>query len=236
MDERSRCLYCETLLMTVNREEAASMSDHGGIGRFQVANNIIKRILKDWQVEDHGRMQYLISSYFRARTLQFMYAFSRNDFKRGKGIKRALIQPLTMYSFLTIPWVIFNFIDTMFFKMIYNGYCEKCGWKYVQRMGNEGHSPTECEYSQEYAAIIDSILSGKIARNEAGFKRLAVEKIASGKRSAYNDLCAEKDVLASILDVMCIWFSVVLILGGLVALVFPKMVALMQQLSGGVEL
>lgn len=238
LDERMRCLYCDALLMTVDREEIGTMpaGQVTGIGRFKLANNIIKRILTEWQVENVGRMQFLVSSYFRTRTFHFVYSFSRNDHKRGQEYRRFLIQPVNIYSILVIPWVIYDVLDSFFFRFLYNGYCKKCGWKYIRRIQEEVHSPTECEYNQEYGAVIDSILSGKIAQAEAGFKRLAAEKVAVGKRSAYNDLCSRHHVTSSIFDVLCIWVSVCFLLGILVAMLFPKVVAWISSMSGEMSL
>ena len=235
MDERNRCLYCESFLMTVDRDEEKAAAGQG-IGGFQAADRLIKIILKEWKLTDHGRSQFLVSSFFQSRTFRFVYNFSRHDYKRGKEYRRFFIQPLSLYSFLMIPWVVYNFFDSLFFRLMYNGYCSKCGWKYIQYTQDQGHSPTECEYNQEYAAVIDNILTGKITQVEAGFKRLASEKMAMGKRSAYIELSAGRNISEWILDVACIWFSILIMVAIIVVMVFPQVAALLHGISGDVEL
>ena len=232
LEERTHCLYCDTLLSTVTRDDTPPIESTQGIGGIKVEQTILKKVLRDSQIEAYGRMQYMMGSYFRSRTLHFMYQFSRSHFRMGRGFSRFFVQPLNATSFLTLPWVFYNFLDSLYFRMAYSsGYCLKCGWKYKQVSRKQVHDPVECEYCQEYTNIFKEVSSGNIAKTEREFKRVAAIKIASGKRSAYHDLCSSKSPLSAFVDVMGIWFTICLYLLLIVILVMPRVFVWMHMLE-----
>ena len=68
-----------------------------------------------------------------------MYRVSRQDYKMGKTYSRFLIQPLTAYSFLMVPWVIYDFLRfAVFSGLTYNGYCPRCDSKFILLPGPAG--------------------------------------------------------------------------------------------------
>jgi len=221
-DERSRCLYCNALLLMVEQGTAAEHEDSLTHEGFAQDDSIILQVIKDRQEVAHDRKFYIVGSYFCTRTLHFMYCFSRNEMKMGRKFRRWLVQPLNMGSFLIIPWVVWNLIDSLFIRLFYSAYCEKCGWKYKKLVSKGGHDPDECEYNQEYAQIIRDIMIGKILQTEDKFKQAAAEKIHAGKRSAYNELCTSKNFFSGVLDITTVWFSIALILLTVVLVVFPQ--------------
>jgi len=165
------------------------------------------------------------------QTFHFMYCFSRNEMKMGRTFRRRLIQPLNMGSFLTLPWVFFDMLDSLFFPMLYTAYCEKCGWKYKKISARTGHDPIECEYNQEYTEIIRDILTGKIVQAEPKFKEAAQAKALNGQRSAYNYLCNSRNFFSWITDVACVWFSISLFVLLFVLVVFPYLGLLVNNLE-----
>jgi hypothetical protein len=112
-------------------------------------------------------------------------------------------------------------IDSIAFRLRYIGYCEKCQCKYEPKPRIAGHDKDECEYNREYTSIVTSIMSGKIALNEDEYIKQANEKLAQGKRSAYQDLCSKKSGIWAFLDLMSIWLTVCLIIFGIVRLTLP---------------
>jgi len=170
----------------------------------------------------HDHMRYIIGSYFRLQTFHFLYCFSRNEFKMGPDYKRFWIQPLNFTSILMLPWVLVDIVDSLFFRLIYTGYCKECNWKYIGR--DVPHNPQQCAYNKEYTALINEILTGHIARSEEGFQKQAMAKIKEGQHSAYVDLRGRKSKYEGVLDVACIWFSCGLIVYGIVVVLFPLVV------------
>ena len=231
LDDRTHCLYCEAMLHNVSSEEENSLQRSSSIGGIQSVPPIIQQILKDYKTEYLGQMQMIMGSYFRARTLHFTYSFCRNDLKMGKTFKRFLIQPLSQASFLMIPWVVYDFWDSVFFHAAYNGFCPQCQWKYKKM--TQQHNPQECDYNREYKALMEDIMSGRIAKTEIDFKRLAFKKMKVGQSSAYNDLCASRNPLDGFLDVFCIWFSICLLIGVVVVLTLPMISQLTHKLELG---
>lgn len=201
-DKRMRCLYCDAFLVTVQKDDAAKDLS------LDKARAIVAQIIRDRRVSGEGHIQYVIASFFKTRTLYFMYAFSRNDYKAGRDYKRALIQPLNLSSFLIIPWVAYDFVDTFFFRLFYQGYCEKCGWKYNSLTQGREHDAKECVYNQEYTAIIEDVLSGRIVETEEKYAEIAAEKKAGGLRSAYLDLCGHESQASKFFDIFVILGSV----------------------------
>jgi len=206
-DDRQRCLYCNALIMTVDEDNSPIQEN-----MFAESDAIIEQVVRSKKLQTHDHIRYIVGSYFKTRTFQFMYKFSRNEFKIGRKYKRLLIQPLNMTSFLVLPWLIVDFIDSLFFRLFYQGYCEGCGWKFLKIFGGqESHSKEECDYNKEYTSLIKEILSGNICRTEKQFKNEAMHKIQQDERTAYNDLCREKHKYDAVVDVASIWFSIGLI-------------------------
>jgi hypothetical protein len=223
--DRLRCLYCDSILVET------SSSGEEKFGAVDGAS-VMSQFVRDRKLLAHGRMQYIVGSYFKTRTFHFMYAFSRNEFKIGKEFKRFFIQPLNMTSFLVIPWVVFNFLDSLTIRLTHHGFCEDCGWKYKKVYGKVGHDPRECEYCQEYMRVINDIVSGRITATEDELQKQALEKMAVGKRSAYKDLCSRRSFFSAVLDVTVIWVSIWLIIIFLVWVVFPSLYVMTFRMEG----
>ena len=227
-EERARCLYCDSILMSVDQDEAQELLQEktaGGIATSQLA--------KDRDMSRHENMRYLVGSYFRVRTFHFLYCFSRNEFKMGKEYKRFWVQPFDITSILALPWVAVNVVDSLFFRGIHNGYCADCNWKYLG--GHLRHDPVECEYNQEYTSLVKEVFNGHIAQTEDTFQQQALEKIHQGKRSAYFDLCSRKSKYEGVLDVACIWFSCGILVYLLVLILLPLGLKIIYALSSGGE-
>jgi hypothetical protein len=234
MDERARCLYCDTILVTTDRQEEAKKSP-AFLAGFSIAQGIVRKLFVGRASDNHARTQFLIGNYFKIRTFSFMYTFSRNEYKMGRTYQRALIQPLSVYSFFLIPWVVYNILDTIFFRLTYNTYCEKCQCKFIRYAGQKEHNPDECEYNREYSAVVNDIVSGRITETESNLKWLAGKKIQAKKKSAYRDLCAGEKGWQPVMDVMCIWFSICLVVITLVIGLFPKAIKTVTRVSGEME-
>ena len=213
LNERARCLYCDTLLVATETDDPAQLrKGFYNEERLEGEHPFVRWLLKDRGMERHGRMQFMIGSYFRVRTLKFMYSFSRNELKVNKDFKRFLVQPLSMMSFLTIPWVIWNVLDSVMIRFFYNTHCDRCNWKFKKYVSGQKHDREECDYNLEYSSLIEDILNGRILQTAPRFKRQAYRKVTSGKRSAYHDLFHSKKKSDELMDVLCIWFSLLLLL------------------------
>ncbi len=219
--ERTRCLYCDGLLTTVNEDDSVTES---ALPPQDTA--VIELIVRDRDQLTHENMKYIIGSYFKSRTFNFMYTFSRNELKMGKTYKRFLVQPLNFSSLFMIPWMVVNFIDSLFFRLVYQNYCSECNWKYAG--GSVRHDPKECAYNREYMLVINAVLTGQIARLEETFQYQAMNKIKNGQRSAYFDLCARKNKYEGVLDVACVWFSLGLIVYGIVVALMPLLMYIIK--------
>ncbi len=232
LNERLRCLYCDTRLITTDTDDPAKLRKNVvQADRLEGEHPFVRWLLKDRGIERHGRMQFMIGSYFRVRTFKFMYNFSRNEMRMNKDFKRILIQPLSIMSFLTIPWVIWNFIDSMAIRFLYNAHCERCNWKYKKYVSGQKHQRDECEYCLEYSALMEDVLNGRIIQTEPRFKRQAYRKVTAGKKSAYRDLFALKSQVDSFLDVTSIWFSLLILLFLGVLLFFPVAIKMIFQMQ-----
>ena len=196
--------------------------DPGFIGIASQA--VIKNVVLEHGIEANSRLQFIVSSFFRTRTLHFMYAFSRNDFKMGRTFRRKMVQDISAVSFLMLPWLVLNIFDSFLCRLMYTRYCPKCGWKFYKAGRNGEHDQRECEYNREYSQVLASILQGSIMRDEEGFRRLGLMKRNAGRRSAYWDLCTSGKFFTSILDLACIWFSICLWIILAVALAFPSVI------------
>ncbi len=226
-DDRERCLYCDTNLMTVEKDDTLGFRDDKDFdpnlvgGDIQRGVGVLKEILNEWEMGEYLRAQYVIGTYFKVRTFKFLYSFSRNHFKMGRDYKRVLVQPLNLTSFLMIPWVIIDVVDSLLIRLSYNAYCAKCGWKFHQVHATQLHDAKECEYNQEYSRIVSEILSGNVNKTEGQIKENAYKKIRTGQRSAYRDLCSRRNGTGWFFDVLCIWFSILSLLVLAVILSMP---------------
>jgi len=244
---RTRCLYCDSLLVQVDEDDGQKV-DAAAIEelfekrvhddrvaskrisdtdlteeekKLKTKDLIIEQMVRDREHSGLGRMQYVISSYFRSRTLGFVYNFYRREFKLGKKFKRFLIQPLNMASFLMIPWIFINFLDSLLIRVTHNGYCKKCDCKFVKKTKNDVHDFDECEYNKEFSSILVDIFTGKITQVEITIQQNAFKKRIKGKRSAYYDLCSTKGKWSSFLDILSIWISIALLLHIVINIIFP---------------
>ena len=232
-EERTRCLYCDTLLMNTE-EEDKDLRERQQVDFFNgVYNPVIQQVTQDRKIETHTRLQFIIASYFRTRTFHFMYLFSRKDFLKGKVFRRNFIQPIGWESLLILPWLVVNIFDTVYCRLSYRRYCPRCGWKFYkfERSKHEDHNHRECSYNKEYQMVIEEILNGTILRNEKELRRLGKMKKSAGYRSAYWELCARKDYFSSVLDITCIWFSIGLWLLLIIWMSLPVMVLFVSALQ-----
>lgn len=226
-DERLRCLYCDSSLLVVDHDDTLGFRDEDDFdpnlvgGDIKREVSVLKQVLYDWELAEYLRAQYVIGTYFKVRTFKFMYQFSRNHFKMGKDYKRLLVQPLNLTSFLMLPWVVVDLLDSLYIRLSYNAYCSKCGWKFHQIHATQMHDALECEYNLEYSRIVREILNGNLNKTEGLIKESAYKKVRSGKRSAYKDLCSARSAFGWIPDVLCIWFSILVLMITIVVLVFP---------------
>jgi len=233
-EERTRCLYCDTLLMATE-EEDTDLRERHNLEFFNGAYNpVIQQVVEERGIETHTRLQFIVASYFRTRTFHFMHLFSRKDFLKGKVFRRPFIQPIDWTSLLILPWMIVNIFDTIYCRLSYRKYCPQCGWKFYkfERSRHEDHNHRECAYNKEYQRVIDEILSGNILYSEKEFRRLGKMKKAAGYRSAYWDLCARKEYFSGVLDITCIWFSIGLWTLVIIWLSLPAVVKFVSALQG----
>lgn len=225
LDDRSRCLYCNTLLLTSHddKTDLTKKIDPGFLGT--AAQPVIEKVVNEHGIEAHTRLSFIISSYFRTRSFHFMYAFSRNDFKMGPDFDRELIQPFHLTSLLALPWLVVNIFDSFVCRFVYTKYCPKCGWKFYRTQGSDQeHDHAECEYNREYKEVVDAILKGSIMKHEEDFRRLGLMKHHAGRRSAYWDLCRSDKFLTSFVDIAVIWLSICLWTILVVSLIFPSVI------------
>ncbi|MCB9756825.1 MAG: hypothetical protein H6753_00195 [Candidatus Omnitrophica bacterium] len=226
-NERQRCLYCDTNLLLVERDDTLGFRDDKDFDPNLVGSDIkrevsvLKKVLLDWEMSEYLRSQYVIGTYFKVRTFKFLYLFSRNHYKMGRDYKRLLVQPLNLTSFLMIPWVVIDVIDSLYIRMSYNAYCTKCGWKFRQVHATQYHNAAECEYNLEYSRIVNEILSGNVNKTEGLIKESAYRKVKAGKRSAYKDLCSRRSEMGWIFDVLCVWLSILILMVLVIATMFP---------------
>lgn len=234
-DSRQRCLYCDTSLLTVEKDDTAGFQDEKSFdpNLGKPTSPVLREILKDWQVSEFLRVQYMIGTYFKVRTFKFLYSFSRNQFRMGQDYKRMLAQPLNITSFLTIPWVVVNVLDSFFIRLSYNAYCPTCGWKFRQVHATQVHDPEECEYNQEFSRIVNDIVSGAITKTEGRIKQDAYKKIQAGKRSAYKDLCSRRTGTGWVVDVLCVWFSIMMVLSVVVGVTLPFVLKFGEFMTSG---
>ncbi len=231
LNERTRCLYCDCFLVTGERGGHTQTGMVSAMTQMKADRRVINLILKDRGIEGLGRLQRVVSDFFRTRSFHFIYRFSRQEFRIGQDFRRALIQPLNITSFLTIPWVVWNLIDSVVVRVLWNGYCGKCRCKFRKVREKQEHDPRDCAYAREYAMVIDSILTGKICEDERKFRDLARQKEREGLPSAYRELCEERRYFSPLLDIITIWFSISLIILAAVIVAFPRVSVWVQRLE-----
>ncbi|MEW5894234.1 MAG: hypothetical protein AB1650_00505 [Candidatus Omnitrophota bacterium] len=232
MDDRERCLYCNTILQSSDEDKTdLTKPVNSGFLGIAAAQSVIQKVVDDHGIKNLTRLQFIVSSYFRTRTLHFTYAFCRNDFLMGPVFRRRMIQPFNITSALMLPWVVFNLFDSVFCRFLYTRYCHKCGWKFYKVQNNNEHHHEECEYNREYKNLIEAILRGSIMWEEATFKRLGLMKKNAGRRSAYWELCEKKVFFSGALDIACIWFSICLWTLLIIGISFPYIIKAVYMLE-----
>ncbi len=211
-DSRTHCIYCDSGLMYASAVDAL----------FTKEKKIFKaKVQREGGSDSSERVEYLMGSYFRSRSFLFSYLFHRQEYKIGNKFRRFLIEPLRMTSFLKIPWVLVDLVDTLFFRMLYGGYCPVCQCKIRMFLRENLHPKTECDYNKEYTQVIQQIRNGEIAKNEFGFRISGAEKKKKGLKSAYYDLCEKRNPFERITDVLTILFSITIIIAGIASLAMP---------------
>ncbi len=226
IEDRMRCLYCESGLVTIHSDTSVDLSNDKGfdpqmIKGLKTELAILKEVLQEWQMLGHLRLQYMIGTYFKLRTSTFFYSFSRQNFKMGNQFKRLFVQPIHLNSFFMIPWVVINVFDSIIMRFTYTGYCQKCGWKYKKVAANQEHDPAECAYNQDYTKVVNAILSGKITKTEVKVQQEALKVIKEGKRSAYQYLCSQRNTRDKLIDIFCVWLSVCMMIALMVFVLLP---------------
>lgn len=213
-DVRERCLYCNALLSLADQHDVEIFKRKPKkLGEeLTDEDDIIEEAIEKRTIIDLGQTRYFVANYFQMRTLKFIYEFHRNEFKRGKEYKRILIQPLRLSSFLILPWVFVNLVDSLFFRFMYNGFCSKCGWKYQKRYRDREHDRNECEYNLEYDSILSDVVKDEFGEKEKMYKEEAKKKIKEGRRSAYFHLCSGRSGLLEFFDICCILSSMAAII------------------------
>ena len=224
-EERSRCLYCDAILMSVSQDKDVNPLEVTG----EDLGSLIELVVSNRAQFGHLGMQYVIGNYFKTRSFRFMYYFSRNEYRIGPKFKRFWVQPLNIGSILTLPWIVIDFLDSVFMRVFYRGHCPVCNWKYPSLTAEEAPLPPEKrEYNIEYTRLVEDILSGKITTTEDTFRKLAMDKLKEGKRSAYFDLCSRKNKQDVVLDIATVWVSIMFITYVLVVVLLPLMVELTE--------
>ena len=74
LEDRTRCLYCDSLLVRggMEKKPAGPETPRPGtaefyVGRFFLAKTLVLKLLKERGADDHGRMQFLVGSFFKTR-------------------------------------------------------------------------------------------------------------------------------------------------------------------------
>ena len=211
-EDETHCLFCDTPLRD------ASMAD---ITRFNAPATFGEKAADTQAPLTHERMQNIAANYFRTTSFSFLYSLSRHEFKIGERFRRFLIQPVNPGFIIKLPWLIINVVDSVFFRLAYRGFCDRCQSKYHTLAAAGKHTQEECEYNQEYLALLNSILSGEIVRDESRFEQLAQQKTRLGKRSAYRDLYSRHKGAENSSDIITMLISVGLIVYLAARLVIP---------------
>lgn len=203
-EDRYECPYCNSTLGEASAEDVQGA-----------------KVSKTPESADHERLVHFIGSYFRAKSFAFIYRLSRHELKIGKSFTRFFIYPLHFGFAIKLPWLVIDLLDSLFFRVIYTGFCGQCGWKHQKITGGLAHTPQECDYNKEYTQILGDILTGEIVRTEEKFQRQAQEKIQAGKKSAWHDLSHRGASFELAFDVIAILISLGLMIFGVVQLAMP---------------
>lgn len=230
-NDRLRCLYCDAMLTETSRDDSLFSKPGQTAGGVSDEQSVTSQLLRNRNMEGQQQLQYLISGYFRVRSFHFIYSFSRQEMKMGKEVRRWLIQPLNVSYAVMLPWVAYDLVDSLVFHMLYQGFCDKCGWKYCPTPRFLGHDPDECEYNKEFTHVIKEILTGQITYSEEEIKTKADQKITDDKRSAYYDLCRQKDYLTSMVDWVSVTMSVLFWLFLTVWMLLPLVINVFSRLN-----
>lgn len=211
-DHRLYCLYCDSSLQAASTDE---------IFQLGAGTKAIEKVMKSKELMTPERLQHLAGSYFKTKSISFFYGFCRNQLKMGRDFKRFLVQPIDFSFVIKIPWVFVDLADSVAFRLMYTGYCDKCQWKYKRFTERDVHSEDDCLYNREYTTILNDILNGEIVRNEAQFEQSSQERIQQGKRSAYRDLCSRKKDFETFTDIVGALISISIIIYILARLTMP---------------
>ena len=226
-EEQNRCLYCDSVLMSVGENPGSLMMDTQPFDVFLSDADFLKSAGRG----ELDRKHYIIGSYFRSWSFSSMYFLCRNDFKMGKDYARFFIKPMDFPVLLSLPWVLLNVVDSIVFRFFNLGFCEKCQRKYRLRRGIVGHDKEECEYNRDYTTIVYDIINGRITMTEDEHKKISREKVALGRHSAYQDLCAQKNSYSTFWDIMTILATICLLIYLAVRLMFPLLSQFFQHLE-----
>jgi hypothetical protein len=152
--------------------------------------------------------EFIVANYFHRRSFFFSYQFCRQEMKTGKKFRRFFIQPFNISFFIRLPWLFVNILDSLFFHLLYGGYCPQCNCKFKQSFeSNVSHNKEECAYNKEFAAILVEIFTGYIFTKEQEFRRRAAEKVKLGLKSAYHDLSSPNKKVETLVDIFTIGLS-----------------------------
>ncbi len=231
LNDRIRCLYCDTILVHSDEDEEES----GSSGFFENAAGdvLLKEIVRYRYIAGPDYKYHVISSYFKARSLPFIYSVCRHEMLMDEKFSRFWVQPLGIGYFISfIPWLIVNFFDSIFVHLAYRRFCPECECKYALVSGaTDKHNPESCEYNKEYLRVIFSILNGHILKNEEKLKKESLKKIMAGQKSAYKDLCSAKRRYQNAIDVACVWLSCSVLVSGIVWLSYPITIFVINHLD-----
>jgi len=198
---RLKCLYCDSALIPAELDEILVRKEQSRQRRMDFNRTIVSGPI------GLSQMQYLLGVFFKVRSFAFSYEFCRNQLKIGKEYERYLIEPLGFSSIIKLPWVFVNVVDSFLFHSNYKGYCPRCHCKHKHSIGPGSHPKEECDYNQEYNALLKDIISGDIVKTEEKFTQLASRRVKAGLRSSYHELCTRKRVFEQFLDIIIILLS-----------------------------
>lgn len=230
LNERTHCLYCDSFLVTSREEDDV---EAGGLFENVAGDVLLKEIIRYEYIAGPDYKYHVIASYFKTRSLPFVYSICRHEYLMDRKFSRMFVQPIGVGYFISfIPWIIINFFDSVFVHLAYRRFCPECECKYALKYGaTDKHNSEECEYNKEYAQVIFSILSGHILKNEEEFQKKAAQKIKLGRKSAYHVLCSAKRRYQNTIDVACVWLSCTSLIGLIVWFSYPAAVFVINNLD-----
>ena len=162
-NRRLYCLYCDSRLVEVyvDRETV-----------FENLEPTAQKITAAREPMTHQRMEFLVGSYFKSKSFTFSYSFSRNQFKMGEKFPRFLIQPVRFDFLIKIPWLLIDLLDSILFRLVFNGFCPHCRWKHSKSFEAEPHDPRECEYNREYGIVVKDRKSTRLNSSHLKLSRM----------------------------------------------------------------